>query len=61
MKFDPDGTYIRRYVPELADVPDQHLHEPWLAPDGVPKGYPSPIVDHDHERRDALARYHQAR
>ena len=56
-KFDPDGTYIRRYVPELADVPDEHLHAPWLAPGGVPKGYPEPIVDHAAERKQALDRY----
>ena len=31
-KFDADGGYIRRYVPELRDVPDEHLHEPWKAP-----------------------------
>ena len=37
-KFDANGTYIRRYVPELADVPDEHLHQPWLAPDGGPAG-----------------------
>ena len=56
-KFDPDGTYIRRYVPELADVPDEHLHTPWLVPGGVPKGYPEPIVDHAAERKQALDRY----
>ena len=56
-RFDADGTYIRRYVPELADVPDEHLHAPWLAPGGVPKGYPEPIVDHVAERKRALDRY----
>jgi deoxyribodipyrimidine photo-lyase len=56
-KFDPDGTYIRRYVPELADVSDKHVHEPWLAPDGVPDGYPEPLVDHATERKEALDRY----
>jgi deoxyribodipyrimidine photo-lyase len=50
-KFDPDGTYIRRYVPELRDVPDPH--EPGVfAPD-----YPAPIVDHAREREIALARF----
>lgn len=50
-KFDPDGTYIRRHVPELADVPDPH--EPGvLAPD-----YPAPIIDHARERDIALARF----
>jgi deoxyribodipyrimidine photo-lyase len=56
-KFDPDGTYIRRYVPELADVPLRYLHQPWTAPDGLPPGYPPPIVDHAEARREALARY----
>jgi deoxyribodipyrimidine photo-lyase len=56
-KFDPHGTYIRRWVPELAAVPDDHLHQPWLAPDGVPAGYPKPIVDHAAERKEALNRY----
>ena len=56
-KFDPDGIYIRRYVPELADVPDEHLHQPWRAPGGVPAGYPEPIVDHAAERKESLDRY----
>jgi len=56
-KFDPDGTYIRRYVPELAEVPLKYLHEPWTSPDGLPQGYPPPIVDHTVERKEALARY----
>ena len=56
-KFDPDGTYIRRYVPELADVPLPHLHTPWTAPGGPPAGYPPPIVDHAAERKESLARY----
>ncbi len=50
-RFDPDGEFIRRYVPELRDVPDPH--EPGvLAPD-----YPAPIVDHARERDEALARF----
>ena len=50
-RFDPDGAFIRRYVPELADATDPH--EPGLlAPD-----YPAPIVDHAHEREVALARF----
>jgi deoxyribodipyrimidine photo-lyase len=56
-KFDADGSYIRRYVPELADVPIEHLHAPWEAPGGVPTGYPEPIVDHAAERQEALDRY----
>lgn len=56
-KFDPDGTYIRRYVAELADVAPEHIHEPWTAPGGAPSGYPAPIVDHAAERKEALDRY----
>ena len=56
-KFDAKGTYIRRYVPELAGVPDEHLHQPWQAPEGLPAGYPEPIVDHAAERKEALNRY----
>ena len=56
-KFDPDGTYIRRYLPELGDVPLAHLHTPWTNPDGLPRGYPHPIVDHATERRESLDRY----
>ena len=56
-KFDGGGEYIRRYVPELADVPIEHLHQPWRAPDGPPAGYPAPIVDHAVERKEALERY----
>ncbi|WP_238993224.1 cryptochrome/photolyase family protein [Nocardioides caldifontis] len=51
-KFDPDGAYVRRWVPELRDVPAPEVHEPV----GVP-GYPAPIVDHAAERKEALARY----
>ncbi|HEX4903185.1 MAG TPA: deoxyribodipyrimidine photo-lyase [Acidimicrobiales bacterium] len=60
-RFDPDGTYVRRYVPELADVPASHVHEPHLAPDGVPEGYPEPIVDHREERAESLRRYEATR
>lgn len=60
-EFDPDGDYVRRWVPELRDVPARSVHEPWLAPDGVPDGYPLPVVDHAEERRVALERYQQVR
>ena len=56
-KFDPDGTYVKRWVPELRDVDARYVHEPWTAPGGVPEGYPEPIVDHAHERQVALDRY----
>jgi deoxyribodipyrimidine photo-lyase len=60
-QFDPDGQYVRRWVPELRDVPTQFVHEPWRAPGGVPAGYPQPIVEHAHERQVALARYQEVR
>ncbi len=43
---DPTGKFIRRYVPELLEVSDQWIHEPWRMPQ-PPKGYPRPIVDHE--------------
>ncbi|MCZ2810540.1 deoxyribodipyrimidine photo-lyase [Modestobacter sp. VKM Ac-2979] len=56
-KFDPDGSYVKRWVPELRDLDPKHVHEPWTAPGGVPAGYPEPIVDHAHERQVSLDRY----
>jgi deoxyribodipyrimidine photo-lyase len=60
-RFDPGGAYVRRWVPELADVPDRYVHRPWDAPDGPPGGYPAPIVDHAEERAEALRRYDAVR
>jgi deoxyribodipyrimidine photo-lyase len=64
-KFDPDGAYVRHYLPELADVPDKYLHEPWKMPEqtqhaaGVRIGqnYPAPLVDHKAQRQRALELY----
>ncbi|TJZ74424.1 deoxyribodipyrimidine photo-lyase [Rhodococcus oryzae] len=53
-KFDPDGDYVRRWVPELRGIAGARVHT--LA-GGRPDGYPDPIVDHGIERREALARY----
>ena len=60
-KFDPDGTYVKRWVPELRDLDPRYVHEPWTAPGGVPEGYPEPVVDHAHERQVALDRYNATR
>jgi deoxyribodipyrimidine photo-lyase len=62
-KFDPAGEYVRRWIPELAALPDAWVHRPWEAPRdvldaaGVKLGtsYPEPIVDHAVARRRALA------
>jgi deoxyribodipyrimidine photo-lyase len=55
-RFDENGDYIRRYVPELAHLSAAEIHEPWLFLDGYSKGYPERIVDHAIERHEALAR-----
>ena len=53
-RFDPDGVYVRRWVPELAEADDPH------EPTGV-AGYPAPMVDHARERLEALARWQEIR
>ncbi len=62
-KFDPDGHYVRRWVPELSRLPHAWLHKPWQAPAGIlaaagvrlGETYPHPIVDHAEARIRALA------
>lgn len=56
-RFDPDGRYIRHWVPELAELSPREIHEPWKRPDGTPAGYPAPIIDLASERAEALTRY----
>jgi len=62
-KFDSEGDYVRRWVPELKDMPKKYIHTPWDAPQDVllragvtlGKTYPNPIVDHKEAREKALA------
>ncbi|MDP6969433.1 MAG: deoxyribodipyrimidine photo-lyase [Gammaproteobacteria bacterium] len=64
-KFDPQGAYTRRYIPELQDLPDKYLYKPWQAPEGVLRQakvelgqtYPLPMVDINTSRQAALAAY----
>lgn len=64
-KFDPGGRFIRRYLPQLARLPDDLLHAPWtarpvdLSAAGITLGvdYPAPVVDHEKARQRTLARY----
>ena len=61
-KLDPDGTYVRRWVPELADTPTPFVHRPWEAPPMLrPRGYPAPMVDHAAARDRALAAFARIR
>jgi deoxyribodipyrimidine photo-lyase len=63
--FDPDGTYVKQYCPELSDLPDRYIHRPFEAPEAVleaagivlGKTYQKPIVEHDQARKRALAKY----
>src|SRR5512139_1968034 len=56
LRFDPQGEYVRRYVPELARLSGAAVHQPWLAPGQAPD-YAPRIVDHAARRELALARY----
>ncbi len=68
-KFDPDGRYVRRWVPEIADLPDKYLMKPWEAPEdmrreaGIELGetYPRPLVDHAKARARALEAYEEVK
>ncbi len=65
-RFDPDGDYVRQWVPEVAGLPKSHIHQPWKAPadararSGLHLGrsYPQPLVDLGTSRQEALAAFH---
>jgi deoxyribodipyrimidine photo-lyase len=68
-RHDPDGEYVRRWVPELREVPLGRLAEPWTMTEAAQQAagcrigidYPAPIVDHAEERRRAMDRYRAAK
>lgn len=68
-RFDPDGAYVRRFVPELREVPTARIHEPWRMTAEEQRGagcrlgrdYPAPRVDHRERRELALDRYRRSR
>ncbi|WP_290651083.1 deoxyribodipyrimidine photo-lyase [Aquisalimonas sp.] len=68
-RFDPDGAYVRRWLPELAHLPARHIHAPWQAPPGVlhqagvrlGRTYPRPTVDLAASRKEALEAYRAIR
>lgn len=68
-KFDPDGAYVRTYVPELSGLPNAFIHKPWEAPVSVLKSagvelgktYPNPVVPHGPARERALAAFRSLR
>ena len=67
-KFDPDGAYVRRWVPELENVPGKFIHKPWEMPADVQRAsgcvigpdYPTPLVEHAQSRERVLAAYRRA-
>ncbi|MEM8534169.1 MAG: deoxyribodipyrimidine photo-lyase [Chloroflexota bacterium] len=68
-KFDPQGEYIRHYIPELQNVSTKFIHEPWKMPKDIQnkvgiqlgRDYPMPLVDHATQRQRALEMYKRAR
>lgn len=61
LKFDPNGDYVKKYVPELAKLPPELIHEPWKDAGAKPKNYPAPVVDLKSSRTRALNAYQTLR
>jgi deoxyribodipyrimidine photo-lyase len=65
LKFDPKGSFIRRYLPQLEKFSDKEIHAPWLASAErqqaagcvIGRDYPTPVVDHAQARERTLARF----
>lgn len=68
-KFDPQGSYIKKYVPELMNMPEKHIHEPWNAPQKIldycgiklGKDYPYPILDHAQAKTESLKAFERVK
>ncbi len=68
-RFDKKGEYIRRYIPELKNVEDKYIHEPWKMNEGeqkkagcvIGKHYPKPTVDHHIQRKKAISLFEEYR
>ncbi len=57
LRFDPQGKFIKKYIPELSDFDGDEIHAPWLCPNFHNINYPQPIIDHASQRIKALALY----
>ncbi|OBT09480.1 deoxyribodipyrimidine photo-lyase [Vibrio sp. UCD-FRSSP16_10] len=60
-RFDPDGEFVKRWLPQLKSVPSKFIHSPWLWDDFQSLDYPQPIVDHKQQRLKALQMYKEAK
>lgn len=68
-KFDPDGTFVKKYLPVLRQVPLQYIHKPWEMPEHVQEkagcrlgiDYPVPRVDHASRRKLAMSLFQEAK
>jgi deoxyribodipyrimidine photo-lyase len=61
IRFDPQGKFIKKYIPELSSLDNDEIHAPWLSQTTRKIDYPQPIVDHASQRIKALALYKSAK